>query len=128
MIISMTPFKPTAEDYLKCIFDGELRRKIEAYEKAHPEETQAFYDNPSDLKTIPRKDWNQHLWHPVVCPPDVKIYLEGTKGQPLTVLESDNITLKIEAFHSVTKPYYVIISHNELLDVKVALLLSEEED
>jgi hypothetical protein len=122
----MTPFKPTADDYIKGVFDMNLQRKIKAYEKAHPEELQAFYDNPLDLRTIPRKDWDRYLWQPLICPPDVRTYLEGTKGKPLTVLESDNITARLETFYGVSQPYYVIINHNEEFDLQVAMLLSSE--
>ena len=118
----MTPFKPTEDDYLKSIFDKNLKRKIEAYERAHPEEISKFYEGKLDLRTIPRKEWDQCLMQPILCPPDVKLYLDGTKGEPLTPLEKDSMEERIEAFYEISEPYYIAILHDKEFDVKVALL------
>ena len=78
MIKQMTPFKPTPDEYLRRIFDKELNQKIEAYEKAHPEEYMPL--PPLDLRTIPREEWDHYQYRRLIWPPDIQLYVESTNG------------------------------------------------
>jgi hypothetical protein len=118
----MTPFKPTPDDYYRSIFDPELTRKIKAYEKDNPLE---FQPTPLDLRTIPREEWDDHLWESLAWPPDVQLYLDATKGEPLTISEDNAINERTEAFYGVTEPYVVMIRYDETRDLKIAVIAKE---
>ena len=119
---SMTPFKPTPDDYYRSIFDPELNRKIEAYEKANPLE---FQPTPLDLRTIPREQWDDHLWESLAWPPDVQLYLDTTKGEQLTIEERNAINERTETFYGVTAPYGIMIRYDEERDLNIAVIAKE---
>ena len=114
----MTPFKPTPDDYLRRLFDKELRRKIDAYEKEHPEE--CVTPPPMDLRTIPREDWDHYQYRPLIWPPDIQFYVDATMGETWTVKEGDAISESMEKFYGVTEPYYIYINREE----KTAILIN----
>jgi hypothetical protein len=121
MIKLMTPFKPTQDDYLRSVFDQELRRKIDAYEKAHPEEYMPL--PPLDLRTVPREEWDHYQYRRLIWPPDIQLYVESTQGEKWTVEERNAIGERMEKFYGVSEPYFIDIHRDE----KVAMLVNPEE-
>ena len=104
--IPMTSFTPTPDDYLKSVFDRDLRRKINAWEAGHP----AAPIVPTDLNQVPREQWDDCIFLPLAFPPDVQLYMDATQGEPLTLTECLSIENRMEKFYGVTEPYCIFVT------------------